>query len=302
MLGTRIFSAESSSDFAPGLASGQRYRHSFGDKRLAIRHQELLTRMCRQQSAVVNQLSKAKKEQSSYYRFLSNPKVTPPELIYTNLRRDRAEVQGKDLLVIQDTSIGFRTKRKRKAYGQAELGVIEDNDTPGFSAHCSLLIDRDTCALLGLGDIVLSHRPLNTYPKEVNQQARTARRKLPLEAQESFVWALGASNCQAQLQGSRRLTFVRDQGSDKYEILTRILGEGTSEALWRSRENRQVMEGGKPSDKRLTDVLAALPWSPRRPTPIRALNHYSKTHGKSVQRQERTAAIGVRYAKVSLAL
>ena len=101
------------------LGLGQRYRHSFGDNRLAVRHQELLEQMSSQQSIVVNQLSKHKREQSGYYRFLSNPKVTPAELIYENSRINKDLVEGKDILVIQDqTSIGFRPKLRRKAYWQ----------------------------------------------------------------------------------------------------------------------------------------------------------------------------------------
>jgi hypothetical protein len=303
MKATSIFTPQSRSDFKPGLAFGQRYRHSFGDKRLAVRYQELLEQMCSQQSIVVNQLSKHKSEQSGYYRFLSNPKVTPSELIYENSCINSALVEDKDILVIQDqTSIGFRPKLKRKAYWQKQLGVIDDNSTPGFYANCSLLIDRDTCSLLGLGDMVLYNRPLNTLDKQQKRQARTARRKLPLEEQESFAWALGASNCKEQLKGSRRLTFVMDQGSDKYEVLTRILSDATSQAIWRSRENRQVLENGEQTGKRLCDVLKALSWSPARSTLIRALNHYSKTNGKCVQREGRTALIRVRYAKVYLAL
>ena len=303
MKATSIFCPESRSNFTPGLSLGQRYRHPFGDKRLSVRHQELLEQMCSQQSIVVNQLSKHKSEQSGYYRFLSNSKVTPSELIYENSRIDSSLVEDKDILVIQDqTSISFRPKLKRKAYWQKQLGVIEDNNTPGFYAHCSLLIDRESSSLLGLGDIVLHNRPLNTLDKQEKRQARTARRKLPLEEQESFTWALGASNCSAQLKGSRRLTFVMDQGSDKYEILTRILSDGTSQAIWRSRENRQVLEDGEQTGKRLCDVLEALSWSPARSTLIRPLNHYSKTNGKCVQRKGRTALIRVRYAKVYLAL
>lgn len=298
-----IFSPHSRSDFEPELGFGQRYRHLFGDKRLESRHQSFMEKMCRQQSIVINQLSKHKSEQSSYYRFLSNPKVEPAELIYEHSRLKSSLVEGKDILVIQDqTSIGFRTKLKRKAWWQEQLGVIDDNRTPGFYVNCSLLVDWGNRALLGLGDMVLYNRPLNTLTKEQKQQARMARRKLPLEEQESFVWALGASNCQAQLKESHRLTFVMDQGSDKYEILSRILADERVQAIWRSKENRQVLEEQQPRGKRLEEVLDALPWSPRRPTVIRALNHYSKTNGQWIERKARTALIGVRYAKVNLAL
>lgn len=298
-----IFYPQSRSDFTPMLDIGQRYRHTFGDKRLALRHGELLEQMSSQQSIVVNQLSKHKREQSGYYRFLSNPKVTPAELIYENSRIQADLVEGKDILVIQDqTSIGFRPKLRRKGYWQKQLGVIDDNRTPGFYANCCLLVDRATVTLLGLGDIALYSRPLNTLDKEQKRQARTARRKLALEEQESYVWALGASNCKAQLQSSSRITFVMDQGSDKYEVLARILLDENLDVIWRSKENREVLEDGNKKGRRLCEVLEDLPWSPARRVAIRALNHYSKTNGKLIQRQARAALIRVRYAKVYLAL
>lgn len=296
-----IFSPQSRSDFNPKLANGQRYRHPFGDKRLAYRYDEFLGQMFSQEGIVVNQLSKHKGEQTNYYRFLDNPNVTPAELIYTTTCVQPDLVQGKDLLVIQDqTSIGFRTKLKRQEDWQKHLGVLDDNITPGFYMQCSLLLDRATDDVLGLGDIVLYNRPLNTLEKAQRRRARTARRKLPLEQQESYVWALGALNCQKQLQEYSRITFVMDQGGDKYEILTRILANETTHAIWRSKENRQVL--GQGAGGRLCEVLEALPWGEARIIPIRALNHYSKSHGKWVQRQGRLAGIKIRYAPVQLAL
>jgi Transposase DNA-binding/Transposase DDE domain len=300
---TGIFFPQSRADFKPELGPGQRYRHCFGDKRLAARYEGLLASMFREQSIVVNQFSKDKSEQAGYYRFLSNPKVSAPELIYESSRLDRRLTKGKDILVIQDsTSIGLGRKSIRKRYWQDNIGVIDDNCTPGFYVHCSLSIDRESYSLLGLGDLALYSRPLNTGSKEEKQKARTARRKLPIEQQESFVWALCASNSIEQLKESRRVTFVMDQGSDKYEVLSRILANPCAEALWRSKEDRQVVEDGVVSGRRLSDVLSALPWSPPRPTVIRSLNHYSKSNGKCVQRTGRTALIRVRYAKVYLAL
>ena len=299
----RHFFPQSRSSFQPGLVAGQRYRHTFGDKRLALRYAALSGQMFGQQKVVVNQLSKTKSEQAGYYRFLSNPKVNPAELIYENSHLSKEDVKDKDILVIQDqSSIGFRPKVRRKSYWQKALGVIDDNNTPGLYINCSLVIDWESRCVLGHGDMVLYSRPHNTLSEEQKQQARTARRKLPIEEQESFVWALGASNCKAQLEQSARHTFVMDQGSDKYEVLARMLADGLSDAIWRSKENRQVLDDEGRPGKRLTDVLEGLAWGEGRPTVIRSLNHYSKTNGKQMQRQGRTALIHVRYAKIELAL
>jgi len=263
----------------------------------------MLAGMLGQGSIVVNQLSKDKSEQAGYYRFLSNEKVTPCELIYESTRLDIGSTKGKDILVLQDsTSIGLDRKLRHKDYWQDKIGVIDDNCTPGFYLHCSLSIDWESFSVLGLGDIALYTRPLNRLSQEERLRARTARRKLPLEQQESHVWALCASNSISQMKESRRVTVVMDQGGDKYEVLGRILADSFVEALWRSKEDRQVVEGGVVTGRRLSDVLGGLPWSPSRPTAIRALDHYSKSSGKRVQRAGRIALIRVRYAKVCLAL
>jgi hypothetical protein len=301
-MGSQIFFPESRNDFNVTLCDGQRYRNSFGDKRLSDRHSELLDRMSSKQSIVINQICNQKNEQAGFYRFISNSKVVLPELIYENSILKEDLIRDRDVLVLQDTtSIPLRTKLKKKAYWQKEIGVIDDNRTPGFYIHCSLAIDCSSYAMFGLGDAVVYTRPLNTKTKEKNKQERTSRRKLPLEQQESYVWALGSSNTGKQLKSSQRVTAVMDQGADKYEVITRILDTPSQHVIVRSKEDRQVLNAEGAPEYRLSHVLEVLDWVDWRRIPIRALNHYSKSSGKLVQRQARKALLRIRYTKVQLA-
>lgn len=301
-MGAQIFFPESRADFNLALSEGQRYRNSFGDKRLSNRHTELLDRMSRKQSIVINQVSEQRSEQTGFYRFISNSKVGLPELIYENSILKEDLVKGKDILILQDTtSVPLRTKLKKKTHWQKAIGVIDDNRTPGFYIHSSLAIDWSNHGVLGLGDAVVYTRPLNTKNKEENQQERTSRRKLSVEQQESYVWALGISNTSKQLASSQRMTAVMDQGADKYEIIAHILEYPSRHIIVRSKENRQVLNEKGVPEHRLSQVLGVVDWVDLRKVRIRALNHYSKSNGKLVQRQARKALLRIRYTKVQLA-
>lgn len=301
-MGEQIFFPESRGDFKLGLGEGQRYRNPFGDKRISNRHTELLDRMSSKQSIIINQVSNQKSEQASFYRFIGNNKVGLPELIYENSIIKEDLVNGKEMLVMHDTtSVPLRSKLKNRSYWQGEVGVIDDNRTPGFYIHCSLVVNWDDHSVVGLGDAVVYTRPLNTKGSEEKKKERTSRRKLPLEQQESYVWALSSCNTNKQLTSSRRVTSVMDQGADKYEVMAHILDNSSNHIIVRSKEDRQIInEEGVPGH-RLSHVLGQLDWADWRTVHIRALNHHSKSSGKLVQRKARKALLGIRYTKIQIA-
>ncbi len=297
-----IFYPVSSQDFKPGLSYGQRYRHVFGDSRLARRYAELLGRMSDKQNMVIHQLSKQRSEQTAFYRFVNNPKVNLCELIQENCKLLAEAVKGKDLLVLQDsTSVGLRSKLKQRAIWGARMGVIDDNRTPGFYLHGCLVLDRERQSLLGLGDTIVYTRPLNTGTPEEKKRARVKRRQLRLEEQESFVWPLGSYNTGRQLGLARRVTSVMDQGADKYEVLVRLLADANRHLIVRSKEDRKAIEIHTKTSGRLSVLLEEQPWVESRQVPIRALNHYSKSRCRLVQRQARDAQLHIRYCQVQLA-
>jgi hypothetical protein len=300
-MSTCIFYPSSNKDFVGQLADGQRYRHAFGDTRLAQQHTDLLRQMTKKQSIVIHQLSAERSEQVGFYRFINNPRVTLPELIVENCRIEEELVKDKDILVLQDsTAVGLRSKLKKRADWGANMGVIDDNRTPGFYVHCSLVVEQERQLVVGLGNIIVYTRPLNTKSKAEKVQARVKRRKLPLEEQESFVWPLGVSNSAKQLSCSRRFTTVMDQGADKYEVLARILADPARHLIVRSKEDRKVIDVNTGSVNRLSILLEQQPWANPRQVAIRALNHYSKSHARMVQRQARNAQLYIRYLKVQL--
>ena len=118
----RIFHPTSSQDFIPGLAIGQRYRHTFGDTRLSRRYVRLLNQMAIKQSVVIHQLCTKRREQAGFYRFVNNSRVKLEELIHENCHISEGLVKDRDILILQDsTAVSLRSKLKSN---RTRSGVI----------------------------------------------------------------------------------------------------------------------------------------------------------------------------------
>jgi hypothetical protein len=67
-----IYHPQSGGNFKPDLKPNQRYRNTFGDKRLELVYQEFSNALVQNQTSVIKNLSKDINEVVSYYRFLQN--------------------------------------------------------------------------------------------------------------------------------------------------------------------------------------------------------------------------------------
>lgn len=300
-LGVRQFYPVSGQDFTPTLKVGQRYRHPFGDKRLSSRIDILLNAMETHQSVVVNQLSDDASEKASFYNLLNNDYVELGELINYSCQIDSSLIADKDLLVLLDTSsISLVSKKKELRASNPQPGVVENNKTPGFYMHPSLVIDQQAGNLIGLGDIVLYDRPKNNLPSELKRKSRSLRSKLPLEEKESYVWPLCASQTHQQLDQAKEVTYILDQGGDKYEVLSEIRKTTKAHLLVRSKENRMATHVETGEKDRLIQLLDTQDWVGHKEVFIRSLDHYSKTKGKEIIRQARMAKLKIRFIEVEL--
>ncbi len=276
-------------------------RHGFGDKRLEARHKKLLSQLSENQSSVIYQLRDGRKAQGGAYRFLNNDKVSLSELIARTCAWDLGNCGDRDLLVaIDSTSVKLKTGSKDKHEQVKSVGVLEDNRTPGFFLVPSLLIDKKTHQTLGLGDILHYTRPLIEGSKEQKQQGRAQRRKLELQDKEAGMWSIVAQNTAKGLQQARSMTFVMDQGGDKYESLQQILECTNQNFIVRVKEDRQAVSTTDQTQGHFSDLLATQCWMDVRHVAIRSLNHYSKSSGKWVQRKARKALLTIRYITLRL--
>jgi len=292
----RIFYPTSSKGIEPVLG-----RHGFGDKRLDARHKKLLSELSENQSSVIYQLGDGRKSQAGAYRFLNNDKVSLSELIDRTCAWDMPQCEDRDLLVaIDSTSVKIKIGSKDRYDMGKSLGVLEDNRTPGFFLVPSLLMDRNTHQTLGIGDILHYTRPLIEGNTQQKQQDRAQRRKLALQDKEAGMWSIVAQNTAKRLQQARSLTFVMDQGADKYESLQQILESTKQDFIVRVKEDRQAVSPTHQTRGRFSQLLDNQCWMDVRRVPIRALNHYSKSSGKRVQRKARKALLAIRYVALTL--
>ena len=158
-------------------------------------------------------------------RFLRNAAVTAGEMAARAGQRTSQRSQGRDVLVIQDTT------------------VIRSEGGGGDYLHAVLALDAEDGAILGLVDGQFLQR---THGRKALRQA------LPVEEKESFRWLQGADAAASVCAGARRITVVADRESDIYEAFA-LRPEGV-ELLVRAAQDRSLEDGGK-----LFAALDALP-------------------------------------------
>jgi hypothetical protein len=158
-------------------------------------------------------------------RFLRNEAVTPEEMLAEAGRGTSGRCQGRDILVIQDTT------------------VVRSEGGGGDYLHVGLALDAGDGAILGLVD--------GQFLKRASGR-KGLRRELPVEEKESFRWLRGADAAASVCAGARRITVVADRESDIYEAFA--LRPDGAELLVRAAQDRGLEDGGK-----LFAALDALP-------------------------------------------
>lgn len=158
-------------------------------------------------------------------RFLRNPSVTIEEMLAEAGRRTSERCQGRDVLVIQDTT------------------VLRSQGGGGDYLHAAIALDAEDGAILGAVDARFLSR----------QSGRKAeRRSLPIEEKESFRWLETTDEAASVCAGARRITVVSDREADIYEAFA--LRPQEAELLVRAAQDRSLGDGGQ-----LFTALDALP-------------------------------------------
>lgn len=147
-------------------------------------------------------------------RFLHNPKVTPGEMISAARERTCAQVAGRHVLAIQDTS----------ALRVDEKGV-------GLSFHPIVAVDATMGTVLGLVD--------NFFLKRQGGE-RDKRRQKAFEEKDSRRWLSGAESASA-LAGAACVTVIEDREGDIYECFA--FKPANVEKLVRAAQDRSLADG-----------------------------------------------------------
>jgi hypothetical protein len=158
-------------------------------------------------------------------RFLRNPAVTTEEMLAEAGLRTAERCRGRDVLVIQDTT------------------VVRSEGGGGDYLHAVLALDAEDGAILGLVDGQFLQRASGR---------KALRRALPIEEKESFRWLEGADQAASVCAGARQVTIVADREGDIYEAFA-LRPEG-ADLLVRAAQDRSLEDGGQ-----LFAALDALP-------------------------------------------
>jgi hypothetical protein len=163
----------------------------------------------------VRRLGGARAGEMRITRFLHNPKVTPGEMMSTALARTCAQVAGRHVLAIQDTS----------ALRVDEKGV-------GLSFHPVIAMDAHAGTVLGLVD--------NFFLKRQGGE-REKRRRRAFEEKDSRRWLSGAQSASALAEaGAACVTVIEDREGDIYECFAHK--PANVEKLVRAAQDRRLAD------------------------------------------------------------
>jgi Transposase DDE domain len=162
-----------------------------------------------------------------FTRFLRNDAVTPQEIAAHAAAGTAARSEGRDVVVIQDTSELALGGRRARANGFGPVG--KGGAVRGLLLHAVLVVDATTSELFGLVDAKVSNREGGKV---------TSRRSRDTADKESQRWIDGSARAAEVLAGARSITMVADRESDIYEYFARRPDK--VHQIARACQNRQI--------------------------------------------------------------
>jgi hypothetical protein len=150
-------------------------------------------------------------------RFLKNPRVTPAEMVATARAHLLARVQGREVLVIKDTT-----------------SLRDDGNKCGLHLHPAIAVDATDGALLGLlsADFLV---------RDETPKAHCNKRRLGEKESRRWVEATGQA-ADLLTAGASRVMVIADREADLYEMFA-CRPEGV-DVLVRANHNRTLADGG----------------------------------------------------------
>jgi hypothetical protein len=190
----------------------------FGDDRREAAGIFLQTRLVEHcaQGISVRRLGQNRAGEMRLTRFLHCAAVTTEEMVTTAAARTAERCAGREVLVIQDTT------------------VVRSDGGGGLYLHVAIAVDAADGALLGLVYATFLTR-------EHGRRATRSRR--PIEDKESQRWLDGAAAAARVCAKARRITMIADRESDIYEAFARR-PEGV-DLLVRAAQDRALGDGGR---------------------------------------------------------
>jgi hypothetical protein len=267
-----------------------RRRSPFNDQRCYRKWEEIGDRMFKHKSVTISQLASSKREADSFYHFIGNKRIQMNELIHMGCQISGEVLQGRHILLLGDTSSYNLKNHINRIQDSHRIGVLEDNKTPGFFSHVHLVVDAALGTVLGLADIMLWCRE--------KSMAKTAK-NAEWEDRESYKWYQGASNAREATSAAGLRTYVFDRDADNYELCEKLHQlDPNDHFVIRLHHDRPVIFEGE--RLRMGECLAKQNPLGTYELDLPALNHYSSSSGKRIERQKRTAKMELRACHVQV--
>jgi hypothetical protein len=259
-----------------------------GDERLNKRGRKVLDMLAAHPDVSINAAINGWADTQAAYRFFSNPRVTPEQIIepHRQATLERMREQGVVLVVQDTTELDYTDHPPRDA-----LCLNADN-RHGLYQHVQLAI---TPRQLPLG-VVATHA-FDREPATIGQEKSRAKR--PLEDKESFRWLEGYRNAcdlAAQCPGTQVIS-VADCEADIYDIFLEAQQRSGPKAdyILRAHEPRSTPELNRAESRRTYHkVLDELERSPLRATHHIELSETPKRKARQAQLEVRAIRTAVK--------
>jgi Transposase DNA-binding/Transposase Tn5 dimerisation domain len=207
---------------------------SLGDKRLDWRLLDSASKLASRPSMSISQACDDWADTKATYRLFANEKTTAAKILSPHQERTSERMTGQTRsLAIQDTTLLDYSHHPSKT-GLGPIGTSAQK-TQGLVMHSVL-----ATSLQGLPLGILSQQ---IWSREAtpNEMSPSERRKLPIEAKESYKWLVALRESVAHKPAHTQLITVGDSEADIYELF-HYARELKTDLLIRAGQERTVCE------------------------------------------------------------
>lgn len=200
------------------------------DIRLDRRGAWIVDRIVATHSLVLKTVGGDRAGEAALNRFLGHEDIDPDAILAPHVARTKAAVQGRRIVVAQDTTeVNFAGRARRRK----DLGPGGDGASPGFFIHPLIVVDAATEAVLGLAGS-------EQWTRAAGKVAD--RRRRALDAKESRRWLRGAETAGAALAGAAQIVVAGDRENDIYGCFA--AKPDAVDLIVRAAQDRALAEGG----------------------------------------------------------
>ncbi len=192
---------------------------TFGDSRRLSSFKALLSGMQREQSTVLNRISKTEGERKRYERFINSSQVSVEEVIANCCINKPCEFEGQWVLnIIDESKIRFGSAVGRIAGNISSVGRIGNGWQYGQNCVSGLVVNSGDGRIRGLSSLQFwSQEPEQlSYRNWMKLFGRDAR---PIQLRSSYKWVGAIEQAAYRLQSARSVTHVMDREADDIKVL-----------------------------------------------------------------------------------